>query len=108
MLDVTAEVEKTEKMFWVLAPSFEKYADMAYEVGNSEAAYWFARSPLAAGVDLFVPRAAEKIFGASNIRTIMKTFQHLGVMLISSATERESEYQEKVIRKIAMKPDAFL
>lgn len=100
LLDVQTEVPKTEKMFFVVAPNFKKYADISYKIGNAEFAYWFARSPLAAGPDLFIPRAAEKIYTSPSIRNLLKTFQHLGVLLLSSESEREIEYQEKVLRKI--------
>ncbi len=108
LLDVQTEVPETEKMFFVVAPNFEKFADVAYEIGNAEIAYWFARSPLAAGVDLFMPRAAEKIFQSPSIRALLKTFQHLGVALLSSVSRREVDYQEKVLRKIALECGCFL
>ncbi len=108
LLDVQTEVPKTEKMFFVLAPSYQKYADISYEIGNAEIANWFARSPLAAGPDLFIPRAAEKIYKSPAIRSLLKAFRHLGVLLLSSESSREVEYQEKVLRKIALKTGCVL
>ncbi len=108
LLDVDAEVPPTEKMFWIAAPNFQKYADLTYEIGNAEIAYWFCRSPLGAGVELFTPRAMEKVFGSSNMRKVLDVCQHLGVALLSSVSEREIAYQEKVLRRITLDHDCIL
>jgi glycolate oxidase len=108
LLDVKIEPPETEKMFFVVAPSFQKYADISYEIGNAEIAYWFCRSPLNAGVDLFMPRAGDRIFQSKPLRALLKAFQHLGVALLSSPSRREVEYQEKVLRKIALEHRCIL
>jgi len=108
LLDVQTEVPKTEKMFWIIAPSYKKYADLTYEIGNAEIAYWWCRSPLGAGVDLFMPRAGDRIFDSKPLRALFNAFQHLGVALLSSESTREIEYQEKVLRKITLEHGCIL
>jgi glycolate oxidase len=108
LLDVKTEVLETEKMFWILAPTYQKYADLTYEIGNAEIAYWWCRSPLAAGVSLFMPRAGDRIFESEQLRSLFKVFQHLGVALLSSESKREVEFQEKVLRKITLDNDCIL
>ncbi len=108
LMDVQTEVPETEKMFWIVAPSFEKFADLAYKIGNAEIAYWFCRSPLNAGIDLFIPRAGDRIFESKALRTMFKAFEHLGVALLSSESKREVEYQEKVLRKITLETGCIL
>lgn len=108
LLDVRTEVPETEKMFWIIAPSYKKFADLSYEIGNAEIAYWWCRSPLGAGVDLFMPRAGDRIFESRQLKAVFDAFQHLGVALLSSESKREIEYQEKVLRKITLDHDCIL
>ncbi len=108
LLDVRTEVPETEKMFWILAPSYEKFADLAYEIGNAEIAYWFCRSPLQAGVELFMPRAMEKIFDSPALRTMFNACRHLGVALLSSESKREIDYQQEVLDKIVLENGCVL
>lgn len=101
LLDVQVEVPETERMFFVVAPTFQKYADITYKVGDAEIANWFTRSPLAAGPELFMPRGAKKIYKSKQLRSLLHAFQHQGVLLLSSVSKQEVDYQEKVLRQIA-------
>ncbi len=100
LLDVRAEVPKTEKLFFLIAPSYEKFADVCYKIGNSEVANWVCRGPMGATIGLLVPRAAKTIYTSPATRSLLKAFQHQGHVLLSSESEREIAYQEKVLRKI--------
>ncbi len=109
LLDVKTEVPDTEKMFYIMAPSYEKYADVNYAIGNSEVAHWIQRGPLAAFVEIFIPNIPKHIiYNSPHLRGIMKAFKNLGAILLSSESRREVDYQEKVLREIARQHGCIL
>ncbi len=108
LMDVRTQVPKTDKMFLVVAPSFKKYADMTYKIGNAEIAYSIQRSPFGAFLHVMVPRVTEKLAGNKSLRAMAKTFQHMGSLHLSSESDREAAYQEKVLRKIALETGCIL
>ncbi|MCP4681060.1 MAG: FAD-binding oxidoreductase [Desulfobacterales bacterium] len=103
LLDIKTEVPETEKMFYVMAPSYEKYADITYKIGDAEIAHWIQRGPMAAFVEVFMPNIPkEVIYKSPQMRSILKAFKHMGAVALSSESKREVAYQEKVLRKIAL------
>ncbi|MBU0996256.1 MAG: FAD-binding oxidoreductase [Proteobacteria bacterium] len=108
LYNVRAEVTKTEKLFAVVAPSFKTYADFTYKFGTSEIGHTIQRAPFGAFLHTMVPRATEKFTGNKSLRAMGKAFQNMGMLSLSSESEREVEFQEKVLREIVRETRCIL
>jgi len=97
----TTDVPKTHKVYFLFSPSYEKYADLAYEIGNSEIGYVHCKGAFGAMFGLLAPRAMRKMLASPAIRTITRAFQHMTLFMLAAHTDRELKYQEKVLKKIA-------
>jgi len=104
----TDDVPDTHKVYFLFSPSYEKFADLAYEIGNSEVGYIHCKGAIGAMFGLLAPRAMKKLLASPAIRSILKAFQHMTLFTIAAHTEREFDYQEMVIKKIVEKTDGFM
>ncbi len=105
---VTQDVPSTHKVFWIFSPSYQKFADLAYEIGNAEIGYIHCKGAIGALFGLLAPRAMRKLLASPGTRALLKAFQHMTLFMIAAHTEREFAYQEKVLRKIVEKTSSFL
>ncbi len=109
LADVTTEdVPSTHKVYFLFSPSYEKFADLAYEIGNAEIGYIHCKGAVGAMFGLLAPRAMKKLLDSPATRGILKAFQHMTLFVIAAHTEREFAYQEKVIKKIVEKTDGIM
>jgi len=103
----TQDVPATHKVFWLFSPSYEAFADLAYEIGNAEIGYIHCKGAVGAMFALLAPRAMRKLLASPPIRAILKAFQHMTLFVIAAHTEGERTYQEKVLRKIVAETGGF-
>ena len=104
----TEDVPATHKVYWVFSPSYEKFADLAYEIGNAEIGYLHCKGAVGALFGLLAPRAMKKLLSSPASRAILKAFQHMTLLMLAAHTEREFAYQEKVLRKLVAETDSIL
>jgi glycolate oxidase len=104
----TKDVPKTHRVYWIFSPSYEKFADLAYEIGNAEIGYMHCKGSVGAMFGLLAPRAMKKLLDSPATKAIMKAFQHMTLFMIAAHTEREFDYQEKVIKEIVDETDGIL
>ncbi|MEN6475364.1 MAG: FAD-binding oxidoreductase [Syntrophaceae bacterium] len=108
LLDLQAQVPPTHKVFFLFSPSYEKFADVAYKIGNAEIGYVHCKGAVGATFGIFAPRASEKILSNPALRAMIKAAQHCTLFMLACHTERELAFQEKVLRQIMDETDGFL
>jgi len=104
----TEDVPSTHKLYYLFSPSYEKFGDLAYEIGNAEIGYIHCKGAVGAMFGLLAPRAMRKLLESPATRAILKGFQHMTLFMIAAHTEREFAYQEKVLRKIVDRTDSYI
>jgi glycolate oxidase len=108
LLDLRAEVPPTHKIIFLFHPSYEKFADAAYKIGNSEIGYVHCKGAVGGMFGMFTPRASAKILSNPVLRAMMKATQHCTLFMLACHTERELDYQEKVLRQIIEETEGFM
>ncbi|MGW8321726.1 MAG: FAD-binding protein, partial [Thermodesulfobacteriota bacterium] len=83
----TEDVPTTHKLYYLFSPSYEKFADLAYEIGNAEIGYVHCKGAVGAMFGLLAPRAMRKLLASPATRAILKGFQHMTLFMIAARTE---------------------
>ena len=108
LTDIKAEVPETHKIYFLFSPSYERYADLAYKIGNAEIGYVHCKGSVGAMFGLLAPRAMKKLLASPAVRSIAKAFQHYTLFMLAAHTKREFNYQEKVLKKIVQECDSII
>lgn len=109
LLDLKCKVPPTHKVFLAFSPSYKKFAEMAYKIGDSEIGYAHCKATLGDFLQLLAPRAFKKIFAVPVLVQEIAKLMNCGTLLtLACHTERELAYQEKVFRQICEETDSFM
>ncbi len=109
LTDISSEdVPTTHKVYFLFSPSYKKYADLAYKIGEAEIGYIHCKGSVGAMFGLLAPKAMKKLLASPAIRSMVKSLQHMTLFMLAAHTERELEYQEKVLKKIVEETDGFI
>ncbi|MCP4681723.1 MAG: FAD-binding oxidoreductase, partial [Desulfobacterales bacterium] len=107
VLDLKAEIPKTEKIYFLFSKDHDAFADLAYEIGNAEIGYLHCKGAFGM-FKVGSPKIMNKILETKLMREMLKAFKVCTFFAISASSERELEYEEKVIRKIVAENNGAL
>ncbi|MCP4683515.1 MAG: FAD-binding oxidoreductase, partial [Desulfobacterales bacterium] len=107
VLDLKAEIPKTEKIYFLFSKDHDAYADLAYEIGNAEIGYLHCKGAFGM-FKVGSPKIMNKILETKLMREMLKAFKVCTFFAISASSERELEYEETVIRKIVAENNGAL
>ncbi|MEN6475363.1 MAG: FAD-dependent oxidoreductase [Syntrophaceae bacterium] len=108
LMDLKTQVPKTHRLYFLFSPSYEKFGDLAYKIGNAEIGYVHCKAAFGATFNFMAPRASKKILTNPVLYSIMRTFQHGTLFMLCAHTDRELAFQEKVLRQIVDETDSIL
>ncbi|HQP31057.1 MAG TPA: FAD-binding oxidoreductase [Deltaproteobacteria bacterium] len=108
LTDIKGEVPSTHKVYFLFSPSYERFADLAYAIGNAEIGYIHCKGAVGAMFGLLAPRAMKKLLANPVVRTLIQAFQHMTLFALACHTPREFAYQEKVLREILDQTDSVM
>jgi glycolate oxidase len=108
LLDLKCKVPPTHKVFLAFSPSYQKFADVAYMIGDSEIGYAHSKGTLGLFIHLLAPRAMKKILAVPELLGMAQTLNCCTLLTLACHTERELAYQEKVLRQIMEETDSFM
>jgi glycolate oxidase len=108
LLDLKCKVPLTHKAILAFSPSYKKFAEVAYKIGDSEIGYAHCKGTIGLFIQLLAPRAMKKILAIPELLSLAQTFNCCTMLLLACHTERELAYQEKVLRQIMEETGSFM
>jgi glycolate oxidase len=101
LLDVQSKLPDYARFHLCFFPSRRMLADAVYRIGETEIGYLATRTALAAFIYTFAPHLLRKIAATRVLREVLRTSLKWGfVILLAGNTERDIEYQDRVLQKI--------
>ncbi len=100
LFDLKGEVPKNFKFYICIPPDLEKYADAAYRIVNAEIGFSLIKNAMGLMLACFIPSVFRKIPEAPATRETLKQLQHMFQLVLAANSEKELEYQDKVLKKI--------
>ncbi|NVM02457.1 MAG: FAD-binding oxidoreductase [Candidatus Helarchaeota archaeon] len=98
--DLKGEVPKNFKSYLLVLPNLEKYIDVGYKIVNAEIGFSLIKNAIGLLLATMMPNIFRKLPEFPVIRERLKQFQHQLQFILAANSERELEYQYKVLKKI--------
>jgi glycolate oxidase len=108
LLDLRTEVPSNFGTYICMFPSWEKYTDAVYELGDAEIGYNQAKNSIGVLLALLVPRFLRKLSGAPALKEALRAVRHQFSLVLAGSSQREFDYQEKVLKKIVSENEGVL
>lgn len=104
MLDAKMEVPEGVGFYMCFFPDRKSFSDAMYEIGEAEIAYNALRTSFGGYFDILTPRLFRKIEHTTALKSMIKdTFKFTLALLFAGNSERELEYQKKVLHAVCAK-----
>jgi glycolate oxidase len=108
MLDAKMKVPENVGYFMCFFPDRKSFSDAMYKIGEAEIAYNALRTSFGGYLDILTPRLFRKLEHAGALRSmITRTFKFTLALLFAAESERELDYQKKVLHAIMREHGAF-
>ena len=106
--DISAEIPNNWKTYNCVFPSFEAYADAAYDIADAEIGYMLCKHSIGATLGAMAPRLLRKMARTKNLLDMANFAEHMFQFMIGAYSRGELEYQEKVLKEIVLRNNGIL
>ncbi|MCX5850625.1 MAG: FAD-binding oxidoreductase [Deltaproteobacteria bacterium] len=109
LMDAKVEIPGTHSSFLCFLPNLSRFADAFYKISNAEIGYFMGKhaitGALLAGC---MPRAYKNLVKSETVRSILTALQNTFVIILCGRTQREYDYQHKVLKQIIADCEGFM
>ncbi|RZN66752.1 MAG: FAD-binding oxidoreductase [Candidatus Methanolliviera hydrocarbonicum] len=108
LLDTMIKIPENIKFYFCFLPSFERFADAAYKIGEAEIGYMLVKQTIGSTLATMAPHLLRAIAQNQSIKAALNAFEHIFMFMIAANSKRDLEYQEKALKKIISETEGVL
>jgi len=108
IFDVEVEVPKNTKLYLCVFPSFERYADAGYKIGDAEIGYMLCKNAIGAVVGVAMPRLLRSITKHPSLKAALKSTQHMFQFMIAADSPVQFKYHDNTLKRIVSECEGML
>jgi glycolate oxidase len=106
--DAEAEVPEHSCAYMCYFPSYSRWAEAAYKIGEAEIGYIMCKNAIGLTLLSFTPRMMRHISGKDSLKSALSALQHTFQFLIAADSQEEFDYQEGCLKQIISECEGVL